>query len=76
MNSTIKRYKEKAINILTRPFSRSMEVYSTPEYEQKKKDEKNPKSPRYKKNLLDKVADRFMEGSTMMKNLGSWKKPE
>lgn len=63
----LKRY---AIGIATRPLSRKVQLYTTPEYEQLQKDKKNPASPRYKKTITDKVFDRFVGGSKLLTNLG------
>ena len=56
-----KRYADKVVDTITRPVSRKVHLYTTPDYEQKKKDEKNPKSPRYKKNFIDKTVDKILE---------------
>ncbi len=60
MNPTIKRYASAAVNILTRPFSRKVQLYSSPAYIQAQKDKKNPKSPRYQKSWLDNLSDNVL----------------
>lgn len=55
------RYTKKIVGALTRPVSRKVQLYSTPEYKQEMKDKKNPRSPRYKKNVVDKFVDRIFE---------------
>ena len=59
-NNLVTRYAKKAANVLTRPLSKKVQLYTTPEYQQQKKDEKNPMSKRYKKSGLDRVVDRVM----------------
>lgn len=53
------RYAQKAINAVTRPFSRKVKLYDS--------GWKNP--VRYKKNIVDKTVDRVIRGSTILKNL-------
>ncbi len=56
----VKRYAKKAVDVLTRPVSRKVQLYTTPEHEQKMKDQKNPMSSRYKKNFVDRTVDRVL----------------
>lgn len=58
-----------AFDALTRPFSRKVQLYSTPEYNQSQIDKKNPKSPKYEKNIIDKGFDRAVRGSKLLKGL-------
>lgn len=56
----VSRYGKKVVDVLTRPVSKTVQLYTTPAYAQQEKDKKNPKSPAYKKNLVDRFADRVM----------------
>lgn len=58
--SLMDRYGKKVANVITRPLSKTVQLYTTPEYQQQKLDEQNPKSPRYKKNLIDRFVDRTL----------------
>ncbi len=59
-NNLLGRYAKKAVDVITRPLSKKVQLYTTPEFEQQKRDEKNPMSKRYKKNFVDKTVDRVL----------------